>query len=59
MKSDESISSYQYENHHDPIISESIFKAAQLEREKRTNIENGKRKSTKYSSKQTQRKAEE
>ncbi|NHI68490.1 recombinase family protein [Lactococcus garvieae] len=58
MKSDETIPSYQFENHHDPIISESIFTAAQLEREKRTNIENGKRKSTKYSSKQTQRKAE-
>lgn len=59
MKNDESTPSYQFENHHDPIISESIFTAAQLEREKRTNIENGRRKSTKYSSKQTHRKAED
>lgn len=52
----DSTEAYKIENHHDPIVSQDIFDAAQLERAKRTNVENGKRKSTKYSSK---RKAED
>ncbi|MDR1568645.1 MAG: recombinase family protein [Streptococcaceae bacterium] len=55
LKNNETTPSYQFENHHDPIISESMFEAAQLEREKRTNIENGKRKPIKYSSKKSKK----
>lgn len=55
LKNDETTPSYQFENHHEPIISEAIFAAVQLEREKRTNIENGKRKPIKYSSKKSKK----
>jgi len=58
LKSDDTTPSYQFENHHEPIISDAMFDAVQFEKEKRTNIENGKRKSTKYSSKQVQNKTE-
>ncbi|MFI3201910.1 MAG: recombinase family protein [Eubacteriales bacterium] len=42
---------YEYKDHHESIISEDIFSAVQSEKVKRSNIENGKRKSSKYSSK--------
>ena len=44
-------SSYEYKDHHEGIISEDIFSTVQAEKAKRSNIENGKRKSKKYSSK--------
>lgn len=43
--------SYEYKDHHDGIISEEIFSAVQSEKAKRSNISNGKRKTSKYSSK--------
>lgn len=42
---------YQFENHHEPIISREEFKKVQAEKKRRSNVENGKRKSTKYSAK--------
>ena len=59
LKSDDSTPSYQYEDHHESIISDAMFDAVQLERERRSNVDaHGKRKSTKYSSKKTKDKAE-
>lgn len=53
LKNNEKVPSYEFKEHHEPIISEKIFDAVQLEKSKRSNIENGKRKSCKYSSKKS------
>lgn len=51
LKNNKDAPSYEFKDHHEPIVSEKIFQAVQLEKSKRSNVENGKRKSTKYSSK--------
>lgn len=51
MKNDPYTPSYEYKNHHEGIISEEIFAAVQYQKEQRSNMEDGKRKSSKYSSK--------
>ncbi len=51
MKNDPYTPSYEYKNHHEGIISEEIFAAVQYQKEQRCNMEDGKRKSSKYSSK--------
>lgn len=41
LKNDDSTPSYQYEEHHEPIISEAMLAAVQTEKQKRSNVENG------------------
>lgn len=50
-KDDDYTPSYEYKDHHEKIISEETFSAAQLAKVNRSNMKNGKRKTTKYSSK--------
>jgi len=50
LKNNEGTPSYEFKDHHEPIISEEIFQTVQFEKSKRSNVETGKRKSKKYSS---------
>lgn len=51
LKNNNSAPSYEFKEHHEAIISEEIFEEVQLEKQRRSNIENGNRKSSKFSSK--------
>lgn len=51
LKSNSSAPSYEFKEHHEAIISEEIFEEVQLEKQRRSNLENGNRKSSKFSSK--------
>ena len=51
LKNNNSAPSYEFKEHHEAIISEEIFEEVQLEKQRRSNLENGNRKSSKFSSK--------
>lgn len=51
LKDKDNTPSYVFKEHHEAIISEEIFEKVQLEKHRRSNVENGKRKSSKYTSK--------